>query len=246
MTRGISSSSSHSSLASASRLARPLSRPASKAEVEPPIRTLKSPVEIEEPDNSPRDTASDVSPEYESAHRLNRQTKQSVEEARFSVQPATSAPASQIDKQPLTVPARLYEELQLKFKLLENGRTEDRERLKELEKLKEDAESWNLARPKLQNKMIELSNEVKELRRQIKDDEAERLSNEKKIEDLNDQLEMEFLDKEVAEEKYEELQSQLESTKEKVAELEVELEVLRKEEGESINYSVVYHCIRHV
>jgi len=82
--------------------------------------------------------------------------------------------------------------------------------------------------------MVELSNEVKELRRQIKDDESERLSNEKKIEDLNDQLEMELLDKEVAEEKYEDLQSQLESTKERVAELEVELEVLRKEEGTAL------------
>jgi len=216
-------------------LARPLSRPTSKADVEPPSRTLKSPVALDDDSEaSPRGLDSDASPGSQSAQPLNRATKQSVEEARFSLQTATSGSASDIIKQPLTVPARLYEELQLKYKLLENGRTEDRERLKELEKLKEDAESWNLARPKLQNKMVELSNEVKELRRQIKDDESERLSNEKKIEDLNDQLEMELLDKEVAEEKYEDLQSQLESTKERVAELEVELEVLRKEEGTAL------------
>lgn len=172
---------------------------------------------------------SDGSPQNQ--QQVQRGTKQSVEESRFSLQPAASGGALDTIKQPLTVPARLYEELQLKFKLLESGRSEDRERLKEMEKLKEDAESWNLARPKLQNKMIELSNEVKELRRQIKDDEAERISNAKKLEDLTDQLEMEMLDKEVAEEKYEDLQTQLESAKEKVAELEVELEVLRKEEG---------------
>ena len=81
--------------------------------------------------------------------------------------------------------------------------------------------------------MVELSSEVKELRRQIKDSEAEREGHTKKLEDLTDQLEMEMLDKEVAEEKCEEVETQLESTKERVAELEVELEVLRKEEGRS-------------
>lgn len=193
------------------------------------MRTIKSPTMFDGHQTSPESADADGSPQSQSG-QVQRAGKQSVEEARFSLQPAISGPSLD-PKPPLTVPARLYEELQLKYKLLENGRAEDRERLKEMERMKEDAEAWNVARPKLQNKMIELSNEVKDLRRQIKDDEAERQGNTKKLEDLTDQLEMEMLDKEVAEEKLEDLQSQLESAKERTAELEIELEVLRKEEG---------------
>lgn len=195
---------------------------------------MKSPSMLDELQASPDIASADGSPQSVQSYTISRGVKQSVEEARFSLQSAISGPSLE-PKQPLTVPARLYEELQMKYKLLENGRAEDRERLKEMERMKEDAEAWNVARPQLQNKMVELSNEVKDLRRQIKDDEAERQTNTKKLEDLTNQLEMEMLDKEVAEEKLEDLQSQLESAKERAAELEVELEVLRKEEGMFMN-----------
>lgn len=51
------------------------------------------------------------------------------------------------------MPLRMFEELRMKYKLLEQGRQDDRERLKELERLKEDAESWVIARPKLQGEL---------------------------------------------------------------------------------------------
>lgn len=89
-----------------------------------------------------------------------------------------------------------------------------------------------LTRPPLcPAKLVELANEVKSLRQQNKDYDAEAQTYNKKVEELHDQLEMETLDKEVAEEKIEALTAQLESSAERVAELEVELDVLRKEEG---------------
>ena len=56
----------------------------------------------------------------------------------------------------MTIPLRSSEELRSKLRLLENGRQEDRERLKELERMKEDAEAWKVARPKLQCESVSL------------------------------------------------------------------------------------------
>jgi dynactin 1 len=47
--------------------------------------------------------------------------------------------------------------------------------------------------------------------------------------DLTDTVEISLLDKEVAEERFEQAESTLESTKEKLAELEIEIGVLRQE-----------------
>ena len=124
----------------------------------------------------------------------------------------------------------MYEELQLKYRLIETGRSEDRERLKEMERLKEDAESWVVARPKLQTRLVELSAEVKDLRRLTKEAEMEREASAKRLEDLNDQLEMAALDKEMAEEKAEDAGMKLEEAEERTAELKVELDVMRNEE----------------
>ena len=79
--------------------------------------------------------------------------------------------------------------------------------------------------------MLEISSEVKDLRKQAKQAENERETFDRRIEDLNDQLEMMMLDKEVAEEKFEQAEAKLEASKERVAELQVELEMLKQEEG---------------
>jgi dynactin 1 len=121
------------------------------------------------------------------------------------------------------------------LRLLENGRSEDRERLKELERTKEDQEAWTLARPKLQNKLVELAAEVKELRKLAREHESERDGFEKRLEEVNDQLELAALDKETAEEKLEQAVIDLESEKERKAELQVELEVLKSEEARIVS-----------
>ena len=125
---------------------------------------------------------------------------------------------------------RAYEELQSRYRLLQAGRAEDRERLKDVEKYREDAQSWTEARPKLQAKIVELAAEVKELRRTAKDAEIQRATAEDKLEDLNEQLEMAALDKEVAEEKAEDAVARVAETQERLAALNIELDMLRKDE----------------
>lgn len=80
--------------------------------------------------------------------------------------------------------------------------------------------------------MIELSHELKELKKQTKELTTERDLFELKFEDLTDQVEISLLDKEMAEEKFEASEHALETATERVAELEVEVQVLRDENGE--------------
>ena len=174
---------------------------------------------------------------------LRRQSKASsvstdadVDRTRFSLQPPAviaSSSASGAGAAEKQVPLRAHEELQLRYRLLEAGRAEDRERLKEMERLKEDSEAYALARPKLQAKLVELAGEVKELRRERREHEAEREELQRKVDEAEERLEMEMLDKEMAEEKLEQENAALEAAREKVAELEIELDVMRKEESES-------------
>lgn len=76
---------------------------------------------------------------------------------------------------------------------------------------------------------------------QNKDLTADRDDISGKFDDLNDQVEISLLDKEVAEERFEAAESALEQMKERAAELEVEVNVLRQENGESC-YSLCEDC----
>lgn len=105
--------------------------------------------------------------------------------------------------------------------------------MKDYERLKEEHDSYALARPKLQAKLVELAGECKDLRRQLRDAEARTEEERRKAEEAEEKLEMEALDKEMAEEKLEQETAKLDLEKERVAQLEVELDVLRKEEGAS-------------
>ena len=232
MQRGISSSSSSSAVSAAAaektaRLQALQQRMRSTTSDRPEMQT--SPPSM--PDHE--ETAEEglpTSPSHLSLQR--RQSRQADEDARFSLQPAAAIgqPTSTLLEKP-SISQRAYDELQVKLRLLETGRSEDRERLKELERLKEDYDSYSIARPKLQAKLIELSAEVKELRRQVKEAESEREELGRKVEEAEEKMEMEALDKEMAEEKLEQETLKLEQAKERVAELEVEMDVLRKDEG---------------
>ena len=59
-----------------------------------------------------------------------------------------------------TVPLKDYEELRFKLKILENKRHEDRERFREYEKVKEEAEQFLTLRNKLQGKLYLLKNKL--------------------------------------------------------------------------------------
>ncbi|SCV67323.1 BQ2448_5969 [Microbotryum intermedium] len=129
------------------------------------------------------------------------------------------------------VPKREHDELLAKLRILESRRAEDREKLRDLERLKEEAEEWDKIKEKTRTKLVELANEVKELKGTNKELRADRDAFESKFEDLNDQVEISLLDKEVAEERFDAVNAQLEVVKERAAELEVEVAVLREQNG---------------
>jgi len=67
-----------------------------------------------------------------------------------------------------TVALRTHEETLTKLRILEAHRAADRERIKELDRVKEEAEVWATQRPKLQAKLLEQSAELKSLRQKVR------------------------------------------------------------------------------
>ncbi|RHZ46581.1 hypothetical protein Glove_613g13 [Diversispora epigaea] len=135
-----------------------------------------------------------------------------------------------------SVPLKDYEELRLKLKILENKRTEDREKIRELEKFKSEAEQFMIIKPKLQSKMAEMQQELRDLRKQLKDAVSEKEIYENKYNETVESMEFIALDKEMAEEKAENLQHEVNLLKEKVEEISVDLNVF-KNEGDMVNQS---------
>ncbi|KAG1227471.1 hypothetical protein G6F35_002586 [Rhizopus arrhizus] len=139
---------------------------------------------------------------------------------------ASTKPISKSDQ---TVPLKDYEELRFKLKILENKRQEDRERFREHEKIKEEAEQFLTLRNKLQDKISELQKDVRDARRELKEVTSEKEMFESKYTDMLESLEMLTLDKEVAEERAESLQQETNILKDRIAEISIDLDILKKE-----------------
>ncbi|KAF7727233.1 hypothetical protein EC973_007846 [Apophysomyces ossiformis] len=139
---------------------------------------------------------------------------------------ATNMPISKSEQM---IPLKEYEELRLKLKILETKRQEDRERYREHEKVKEEAEQFLTLRNKLQDKISELQRDLRETKRELKDTTSEKEMFESKYNDVIESLEMMTLDKEVAEERAENLQQEVNVLKDKIEEISVDLDILKKE-----------------
>ncbi|ORX48475.1 hypothetical protein DM01DRAFT_255950 [Hesseltinella vesiculosa] len=122
-----------------------------------------------------------------------------------------------------------YEELRLKLKILESKRQEDRERFREYEKIKEEAEQFLTLRNKLQDKIGELQKDVRDTKRDLKEAMTDKDTFEAKYNDVLESLEMMTLDKEMAEERAESLQHEVDLLTEKMEEVTIDLDILRKE-----------------
>ncbi|KAF9135819.1 hypothetical protein BGW39_011408 [Mortierella sp. 14UC] len=112
-----------------------------------------------------------------------------------------------------------YEELRIKLRILETKRTEDREKIREAEKAKEESEQFLNIRTKLQAKLTEMQQELRESKRSLKESVAEKEAFENKYNDVLDSMEVTLLDKEMAEERAENLQHEVNMLKEKVDEM---------------------------
>ncbi|KAI0005552.1 dynein associated protein-domain-containing protein [Russula compacta] len=120
------------------------------------------------------------------------------------------------------------QELRAKIRVLEIKRADDARHVKELENKLSEAETFVALRPKLQAKLVQQQTELIAARRELAD--ARQLSELAETRNLDtlEQLEMAMLDREVAEERGEAAESELEELKEKLAVVEVELEVLKE------------------
>ncbi|KAH7106785.1 dynein associated protein-domain-containing protein [Auriculariales sp. MPI-PUGE-AT-0066] len=119
--------------------------------------------------------------------------------------------------------------LQRQLRVAEIKRTDDSQRIRELESRLADAEHFVALRPKLQAKLNSLQTDLVETRRTLADQNDLNALTEAKLNEISEHLEMAMLDKEVAEERAEALESECEAMKEQLAELEVELNVLKSD-----------------
>lgn len=147
-------------------------------------------------------------------------------------QASTVPPASSSHSPPPPLPSEPKEpelqELRAKIRVLEIKRADDARHVKELETKLSEAETFVALRPKLQAKLVQQQTELIEARRELAD--ARQLSELAEARNLDtlEQLEMAMLDREVAEERAETAQSELEELKEKLAVVEVELDVIKE------------------
>ncbi|XP_074547752.1 dynactin subunit 1 isoform X2 [Halichoeres trimaculatus] len=120
-------------------------------------------------------------------------------------------------------------DLEEKLETLKMKRTEDKAKLKELEKHKIQLEQLQEWKTKMQEQQAEIQKQLKEAKREAKEalEAKERYMEE--MSDTADAIEMATLDKEMAEERAESLQLEVDSLKEKVDELTMDLEILKHE-----------------
>jgi len=131
-----------------------------------------------------------------------------------------------------TAAQREVEDLKTKLRLMEKKRMEDREKLKSLDKVQADRGRFEAIIQKLQSKFQPQQQEIANLKKQLKDEEAKYQAIEV-LQAENDTVnEMATLDREMAEETAESLLVELDALRKKVEELELEVEVLREENQE--------------
>ncbi|KAI8326330.1 hypothetical protein GQ54DRAFT_294806 [Martensiomyces pterosporus] len=128
-----------------------------------------------------------------------------------------------------TVPLKQYEELRLKYKFLEQKRSEDRQRIQEADKIRSEAEQALRVRDKLAAKVGSQQDEVRVLKQRLKDIMEEREDFEAKYTEALDSMEMLAVDKEMAEEKTESLTQEVATLREQLDEASTSLDVYKQE-----------------
>uniref|UniRef100_A0A673J1K7 Dynactin subunit 1 n=1 Tax=Sinocyclocheilus rhinocerous TaxID=307959 RepID=A0A673J1K7_9TELE len=120
-------------------------------------------------------------------------------------------------------------DLEEKLETLKMKRTEDKAKLKELEKHKIQLEQLQEWKSKMQEQQNELQKQLKEAKRESKEALEAKDRYMEEMADTADAIEMATLDKEMAEERAESLQLEADTLKERVEELTMDLEILKHE-----------------
>ena len=127
---------------------------------------------------------------------------------------------------------RQIEDLETKLRMIEKRREEDRDKLKDLEKVKAERDRFESVIQKLQTKYQPQQQELIELKRQRKDAESKIEALEARQAESDSIHEMATLDKEMAEELADSMKLELQTLRQKYEELELEAEILRDENQE--------------
>ncbi|XP_076460999.1 dynactin subunit 1-like isoform X2 [Babylonia areolata] len=123
-------------------------------------------------------------------------------------------------------------DLKEKLETLMMRRTEDKAKLKEMEKMKIQLQQLQEYKSRMQETHADLQRELQTSKKKEDDLRQEFEQYKDEMADVSESMEMAALDKEMAEEKAETLQQELESNKEKLEEMTLELELLRGEISE--------------
>lgn len=116
-----------------------------------------------------------------------------------------------------------------KLETLKIKRQEDKEKLKEYDKLKIQLEQLIEFKSKIMDAQASLQRELQKAKLEAKEAIEAREIHAEEMADLSEAVEMATLDKEMAEEKAETLQLELEVCKEKLEEVTLDLEILKTE-----------------
>ncbi|XP_059364600.1 dynactin subunit 1a isoform X5 [Carassius carassius] len=150
--------------------------------------------------------------------------------------PVIPQPSGTLSAPPPATPSKEEESLRAQVKDLEEKletlrmkRSEDKAKLKEMEKYKIQLEQLQEWKSKMQEQQNELQKQLKEAKKEAREALEAKDRYMEEMADTADAIEMATLDKEMAEERAESLQQEVEALKEKVEELSMDLEILKHE-----------------
>ncbi|KAK9330585.1 dynein associated protein-domain-containing protein [Lipomyces starkeyi] len=127
---------------------------------------------------------------------------------------------------------RDIEDLQSKLRILERKRAEDRDRLLDLERLKQEREKLERIISRLEAKIKPMFDTQQELRTRVRELEAQKHEMGQVLKERTEQFEIITLDREVAEEQEERLRDELSSVKAQLEEALLEAEILKEENAD--------------
>ncbi|KTW31574.1 hypothetical protein T552_00212 [Pneumocystis carinii B80] len=130
----------------------------------------------------------------------------------------------------------MIEEMRRELKVLEKKRMEDRDRLKFLEDQLQEKESIEKSRNRLQNKILSLQDEIRDLKLSLRNMENEKAEIEIKFIEVSEMLEVTTLDKEIAEQRVDILESEFSAFKNEMQNnLDKRSEDISKKEEDELN-----------
>ncbi|KAM0244206.1 hypothetical protein ACHAP5_006506 [Fusarium lateritium] len=193
----------------------------------------------------------DVSPIKDNGDILSPQPRSPVQARTKALEKLTAGPLSRTSTPPAarkpaptaatarpaasTAASREIEDLKAKLKVLERKRVEDRDKLKQLEKVQGERDKFENVIQMLQQKYQPQQQENAELKKLLKEGIARIESMEEEQAEHESVLELATLDREMAEETAEVLKAELDALKQKAEEMELEVEILREENEEYSN-----------